>query len=300
MENTVCAIRGTDKIASFKELIAMTNFDANLLKAFEDSKKEKSKYKIIIKPNIMVFVGQAGWPAVITDKDLVECLVDHIITLGFTDISICEAQHDVARMLKNDNVKFVAEHVGYKPNGRYKIVDNTLEAVPYNYLYKADNGKIKKMKDTVGISWRDADFRISFAKCKSHEDDWMTLSVKNIYGCFPTRLKVEKYHMKSDVWIVTSRSIRNFPVHFAFVDAWLASDGFQGYKIPRPKELKMLFGGNNAVAVDMEIFKRAGLDYNLSKILHLSVVQMYDGIYPEYKVLGDTGSMFKDICPWRM
>jgi hypothetical protein len=96
---------------------------------------------------------------------------------------------------------------------------------------------------------------------------------------------------------VTSRSIRNFPVHFAFVDGWISSDGFQGYKIPNPKETRFLFGGENAVAVDMEIFNRAGLDYKQSKILSESVFQLYDGIYPAYRMIGDA-TKFEDICEW--
>ena len=103
--------------------------------------------------------------------------------------------------------------------------------------------------------------------------------------------------MQKEVWIVTSRSIRNFPVHFAFVDGWISSDGFQGYKIAHPQDTKILFGGENAVAVDMEIFKRVGLDYKLSKILKESVYQLYDGKYPKYRMIGDS-TKFKDICDW--
>jgi uncharacterized protein (DUF362 family)/UDP-2,3-diacylglucosamine pyrophosphatase LpxH len=294
----VSVTRGNDKIESFKELLNITKFDETILNAFQASEKERSNFKIIVKPNMMVFVNQNGHTATVTDKDLVEYLIDHLISLGFTDITVCEAQHDVGRMLNNHNVKFISEQIGYKPNGRYKIVDLTLEMVKYRYTYIDKRGKLKKWKDTVGISWRDADFRISFAKCKTHEHDWMTLSVKNIYGCFPNPRKVTNYHMKNEVWEVTSRSIRNFPVHFAFVDGWISSDGFQGYKIPHPKDTKILFGGNNAVAVDMEIFKRAGLDYKKSRILNRSVKQLYNGQYPDYEITGDTTSYLKNICNW--
>jgi uncharacterized protein (DUF362 family) len=122
--------------------------------------------------------------------------------------------------------------------------------------------------------------------------------VKNIYGCFPSTNKIIKYHVKLEVPEVTARSLRNFPVHFSFVDAWVGSDGFQGYKIANPKELKMLFGGNEAVAVDMEIFKRAGIEPGKSKILKKAAEQLYDGKYPEYVVKGDLSSKFKDITEW--
>ena len=308
MKTIVGVTRGVDKFACFNELLELTGFDSVLMETFKKSRKEMNAFKIVIKPNMMVFINPIGHTAVVTDKELVEYLIDHVLKMGFVDISMCEAQHDVGRMLKNHNVKFVAQQIGYEPRGRYKIVDLTLESRPYKYEYMTREGNLRKWKDVVGVTWRDADFRISFAKCKTHEHDWMTLSVKNIYGCFPSPNKVEKYHMKSEIWTVTSYSIRNFPVHFAFVDAWVGSDGFQGYKIPHPQDLKMLFGGPNAVAVDMEIIKRAGL-YNekahtdkekyRSHVINRSVNQLFEGIYPVYEVKGDTATHFKDIVKWK-
>ncbi|MGB3092297.1 MAG: CPBP family glutamic-type intramembrane protease, partial [Candidatus Zixiibacteriota bacterium] len=124
------------------------------------------------------------------------------------------------------------------------------------------------------------------------------LGVKNIYGCFPRTDKVCRYHIRNEVPDVTARSIRNFPVHFSFVDAWIGSDGFQGYKIAHPRQLNMLFGGNNAVAVDMEIFERAGLNPRKSKILRKAVGQLYDGVYPEYVVEGDKSTRFDQLVTW--
>ena len=176
-------------------------------------------------------------------------------------------------MLKNHNVAFIAEQIGYEPKGKYRIVDLTLESLPFGYIYQDEKGRIRSWQDRVGKTWKEADFRVTFAKCKTHEHDWMTLGVKNIYGCFPSTNKTSKYHIRYEVRDVTARSLRNFPVHFSFVDAWLASDGFQGYKIAHPRELKMLFGGNDAIAVDMEIFRRAGLDPHRSRILSSCVAQ---------------------------
>ena len=298
MENIVGVIRGTEKLACFKELLALTHFDETLLRTHENSQKAKSDFKIVIKPNIMTFVTFNGYQAIVTDKELVEFLVDHILELGFSDISICEAQHDVGRMLKNHTVEFVADKVGYRPRGRYRIIDLTLESEPFNYTYKDRKGKTKTWKDKVGKSWKEADFRITFAKCKTHEHDWMTLGLKNIYGSFPPADKVCRYHIKNEVFDVTARSIANFPVHFSFIDAWLGSDGFQGYKFAHPKELNMLFGGDNPIAVDMEVFKRAGLDFRKSNILRKAVDQLYDGDYPPYSVAGDADTQFSQLTEW--
>jgi uncharacterized protein (DUF362 family) len=299
MENTVSVVRGKDKFTSFKELIKLSKFDDVILQEFKNSKKKKSDFKIAIKPNMMVFVNPKSFKALVTDKDLVELLIDHIISLGFNDISICESRIDVGRMLKNHNVKFVAEHIGYKPDGKYKIADLTDESLRFKYVYKNSKGKTKKWKDRVGKTWKEADLRITFAKCKTHENDWMTLGVKNVYGCFPRDNKVCTYHIKYEVKDVTARSLYNFPVHFSFIDAWVGSDGFQGYKIEHPQELKMILGGNNLITVDMEVFKRAGLDPHKSQMLKQAVGQLYDGKYPEYKVEGDKNTLFSQLCDWQ-
>lgn len=298
MENIVGVTRGTEKLPCLREILIWTNFNDVLLQSYEISNKNKGDFKIVIKPNMMVFLNPEAYKATVTDKDLVEGLIDHVLELGFNDISICEAQHDVGRMLRNHNVIFIADQIGYDPKGRYKIIDLTLESLPFHYKYINKRGEIKMWKDSVGRTWKEADFRITFAKCKTHEHDWMTLGVKNIYGCFPSTDKVNRYHIRNEVFDVTARSIRNFPVHFSFVDAWIGSDGFQGYKIAHPRVLRMLFGGNNAVAVDMEIFERAGLNPYKSKILSKSVEQLYDGVYPQYIVVGDENTKFSQICSW--
>lgn len=291
-------VRGSDKLLSLAELLRISGFDEQILRIYEATGKDKDDFKIVIKPNMMVYVNPKDHTAVVTDKDMVEFLVDHLLTLGFSHISLCESQHDLGRILKNHHVGFVAAQIGYEPRGRYQIMDLTLEEMGYEYAYQDKKGKAKKWRDTVGITWRDADFRISFAKCKTHEHDWLTLSVKNIFGCFPSPRKLCKYHIQAEVAEVAGRSLRNFPVHFALVDAWIGSDGFQGYKIPHPKELHMLFGGSNPIAVDMEIFKRAGLNPYPSKILKASVWQLYHGVYPHYRVNGDRETYFYQICPW--
>jgi hypothetical protein len=60
----------------------------------------------------------------------------------------------------------------------------------------------------------------------------------------------------------------------------------------------MLFGGKDAVAVDMEVFKRAGFDTHKSKILQETVRQINNGNFPEYIVEGDKDTMFNQITDW--
>ncbi|NQT26419.1 CPBP family intramembrane metalloprotease [candidate division KSB1 bacterium] len=83
------------------------------------------------------------------------------------------------------------------------------------------------------------------------------------------------------------------------MDAWIASDGFQGYKIGHSQPLQMLFGGPDAIAVDMEIFKRAGVDWQKSQILDRCIKQVHDGSAPGYRVMGDVNTKFADLTDWQ-
>jgi uncharacterized protein (DUF362 family) len=298
MENRVGAIRGTDKLAAFDELLAITGFDEVLIAAHAASGRSPSDFRVVIKANIMVYIGPESGYCLVTDPLPVERLIDHIRALGFTNIAVCESQNDLGRMLKNHNVAFVSEQIGYRPAGRYQIVNLTLERVPHIYPYLDTHGVLRAWEDVVGPTWRDADFRVSFAKCKTHDYDWMTLTIKNTYGCLPAPNKMRRYHIKEEVDQVCSRALRSFPVHFAFVDAWFASDGFQGYKLPHPRELKMYFGGPDLIAVDMEGFRRAGLDPLRSRMLKQAVYQSRGGAFPDYTVAGDA-TRFDEIGPWQ-
>ena len=301
----VGVVRGEDKIPCFEELVERTRFFDVLEAKRAELGKAKEDLEIAIKPNIMVFINPRPekYLPLVTDVELVEHLVDLLIAQGYTNLSICESRTDVSKMLENRTVAFVAEQVGYKPNGRYRLADLTLEAEPFSYEYEHAKKGIKHWKDQVGKTWREADFRVTFAKCKTHEHDYMTLGVKNVYGCLPRPNKICRYHIKEEIFDVTARLIRNFPVHFSFIDAWTGSDGYQGYKIAHEQKLSMLFGGPDVVAVDMEAFDRAGDGatpefHKKSRFLKCLVGQTHGGEYPEYVLSSNTDERFGDICDW--
>jgi uncharacterized protein (DUF362 family) len=299
MENTVGVIRGGDRRAALVELLDRTDFDGTLERAWRDSGSEREKFPIAVKPNLMVYVNPNGAGALVTDPVLVEDLIDRILERGFRDVAVVESRNDVGRMFRNHTVSVVAERIGYRPEGRYRIVDLTTDSESFRYPYRDRCGREKVWKDRAGTAWKRAGFRISFAKCKTHEHDWLTLSVKNAYGCLPRSDKVQRYHIREEVFDVTARALRSFPLHFAVVDAWTASDGFQGYKIPNPRDLRMLFAGRDAIAVDMEVFRRAGLDPGKSRFLGRAVEQTRGGEWPRYGVVGDAATRFSDVSEWR-
>lgn len=294
----VAVTRDDDKFRALDFVLEKSGFDQVIQKSFAQSgKRTKEAFTIAIKPNMMVLTNLREHLTVTTDPELVEHLIRWIRNLEFTTIQLLEAQNSAGVHLKGHKVKRVAKLNGYSGEG-YTIVDLTEESIRCNYRWRHKNGTEVVWKHWVGKSWRDADFRISFAKCKSHESDYFTLTVKNVFGCFPLRNKLKHYHGYREVPDVTASSVWTFPIHFAVIDAFTASDGYQGYKTQKnPKPLHMMFAGSDAVSVDMECAKRGGIDPKKMHILRRLVEWAYDGRYPGYEVVGDLKTRFTDIVP---
>jgi uncharacterized protein (DUF362 family) len=162
-------------------------------------------------------------------------------------------------------VPHVAEVVGYRPNGRYRIVDLSTEMVPHHF-----SGPLGD--HVVGRTWRDADFRVSFAKNKTHTWAWYTLCLKNIYGALPMQDKIREYHYRREIYYPTIDLLVAFPVHFGFVDAHLSADGPFGIFADRnPNPTETVLGGANILAVDWAGASKMGLDPMISRYMQLAV-----------------------------
>jgi len=257
---TVVVAKGDDKFVLLDEVISQTGFFDLLQKQFEESGKSKEGFSIVIKPNFMYMHSKKDI-STYTDPVLVETLVDRIYEKGFTNITLVEAQSTLGNYYRNREVVKVAEYIGYSSkNEKYQIVDLTEEMVPYDYGDRLG-------KHFVGPTWRDADFRISFAKNKTHVFCHYTLTLKNIYGTLPMQNKLKEYHTKREYDWPTIETLKHFPVHFGLIDAIYSADGQFGVIVdPTPRHTKTMIGGENLLAVDWVGAKKMGLDPDDPKI----------------------------------
>ncbi len=249
----VVALKGDDRFALLNDVLNETGFFEILEKKFYESRKSREYFSVVIKPNFM-FMHHKKDISSYTDPKLVEALIDKIAEKGFTNIAIVEAQSTYGNYYKNREVIKVAEYVGHSTNKNYRIVDLTEEMVPYDY-----GGRLGK--HFVGPTWRDADFRISFAKNKTHIFCHYTLTLKNIYGTLPMQDKLKEYHTKREYDWPTIETLKHFPVHFGLIDAIYSADGQFGVIVDRePNHTKTIIGGENLLAVDWVGAKKMGLD----------------------------------------
>jgi uncharacterized protein (DUF362 family) len=114
---------------------------------------------------------------------------------------------------------------------------------------------------SVGRTWQEADYRISFSKMRSHPIEMAYLSVANLEGlggrCEEYIFSDRQAHRDAALMTVMS----DFPPHFALIDAYdLAADGLVGTMgCPRPKRPRRLYAGADAIAVDLTAARHMGV-----------------------------------------
>lgn len=256
---TVVALKGEDKFDVLNRVLEETGFFEILETRFQDTGKSREDFSVVIKPNFM-FMHSKNDISTYTDPELVEALIDKIVERGFSDIHVVESQTTFGNYYLNREVIKVAEYIGYSTTKNYRIVDLTEEMVPYDY-----GGRLGK--HFVGPTWRDADFRISFAKNKTHVFCHYTLTLKNIYGILPMQNKLKEYHTKREYDWPTIETMKHFPVHFGLIDAIWSADGQFGVIVDaEPNHTKTIIGGENLIAVDWVGAKKMGLDPDDPKV----------------------------------
>jgi uncharacterized protein (DUF362 family) len=283
---TVAAICDEDKRRALDRVLDATGFDGVVEEAVSASSKARGDFSIVIKPNFM-FAYDKRDHSTFTDPELVAHLVGHLRGRGFRNITVAESHSTYGEYFDHRGVRDMADYLGFDGRPGYQVVDMTLDADE-----RRDLGPVLGLHP-VSRAWRDADFRISFAKNKTHAYAYYTLTIKNVYGALPLPNKFREYHCGRGIYAPTIDYLAAFPVHFGLIDAHVSADGAFGvFANPRPNRTTTVLGGANLVAVDWVGASRMGLDPAASPHMQLAVRRF--GL-PPIRVIGESGW----YTPWR-
>jgi uncharacterized protein (DUF362 family) len=272
----LAAIRDKNKFSALKAVLEATEFFSKLEAARERSGKKKEDYAIIIKPNFM-FMYSTKDRSTYTDPELVEYLVNALYERGYRNLAVGEARSTYGTFFTNREVKTVAEYIGLKEKN-YHIIDLSEDLEEFQY-----SGKLGK--HFVNREWKNADFRISFAKNKTHIYTYYTLAIKNIYGALPMENKFLEYHHERDIFSTTIEFIKHFPIHFAFIDAHVSADGpFGIFADKDPNKTETIIGSEDIVATDWIGAEKMSLDPMISDHMKQAVEAFGK---PEINLVGD-------------
>ncbi len=236
--------------------------------------------KIAIKPTFMLGYHR-GDLSPITDPELVDDLAACLREFGCADIVLVEGRNIYDRFFRNRSVHQVAEYFGINSDN-YRVVDTEEDQVLHQY----SRGMAQY---TIARAWRDADFRISFPKLRSHPIEMALLTVGNIEwvgGRCDEYLFLER---QADRATAVMMLLNDFPPHFGIVDAFEnVPDGLVGVMgCQKPIHPMRFYAGPDALAVDTIALRHIGVQQFESSSLLRSTAQWFGGSRNAIEVKGE-------------
>jgi len=200
--------------------------------------------------------------SVITDPLLIAELARYIFELGCTDVAVVEVPNLYDRFYRNRSVADVARYFHIE-SPHFRVVDSSEEQVPQAY----DRGLGQY---TVGNTWKESEFRISFGKMRSHSIEIVLLTVAALEGLGPRLDEFLFVERQANREMANMMLIDQFPPDFAIIDAYdSAADGLLGMMgCPNPKSPRRFYAGGDAISVDIVAGRHIGLG-NPRGSLHL-------------------------------
>jgi uncharacterized protein (DUF362 family) len=239
---------GRDKIKLLNEVLDISAFEIELEGVRKSLKKNRNDFKVVIKPNASMFVRRDD-DGVTTDPLLVLALVERLHEKGYPNISVVESSNAYQLTYTERNSVTVMTAMGLnggvhsfvsaRPSTTAHVAASDGSLLPYQLIElgadtkevnaeEMPNGKLK-----LSTVWLEADFRISFAKFKTHVYGGYTLLVKNTYGSLPEGDKMWHYHRPTGCAKPTIVQLKKCPIHFGILDGVIAADGWLGVKWDR-------------------------------------------------------------------
>jgi uncharacterized protein (DUF362 family) len=241
-----------EKRERFRRLLDAAGLEGRLRDRERVLGRPAGSLRVAIKPTFM-FGYHRKDRSVVTDPELLVALADRLHDLGCADVAVVEAPNLYDRLYANRRVLEVARYLGLE-SPSYRLVDLSREQVPHTYRRGLAQG-------TVGRTWKEADFRISFGKMRSQPVELAYLSLSN----------VESMGARCDEYLFSERQAERetaimmlldaFPPHFALLDAYdAAADGLVGVMgCARPQAPHRLYASPDALALDMVAARHMGV-----------------------------------------
>jgi uncharacterized protein (DUF362 family) len=214
--------------------------------------RRRDEMVVAIKPSFMLGYHHDD-PSVVSDRALLEQLARYLREAGCGDVLVVEAPNIYEDFFRHRSVPEVAEYFAFT-SPWYRLVDASREQVPHQFTRGL-------AQYTVSRSWKDADFRISFGKMRSHPVELAYLTVGNI----------EWIGARCDQFLFCERQAQRetaimmlldaCPPHFAILEAWdQVPDGLVGVMgCPRPRTPLRFYAAEDALALDVVAARHMGV-----------------------------------------
>ena len=270
-----------DKFTLLESALVQAGFWSNLTQARRRAKVKPEDFQILIKPDLTFFDkgGSTG-----TDPVLVEHLIDLLHERGYSCVAVGEGRNSFDLWLENRDVLVLADLAGYRfvteHDHPYDVLDLTedLAEVPFpagSVLHGAG----------LARAWVEADYRICFAKNKTDEETFYALCLHTLLGVLPLRDKDYHYHHRLKPEDVIVDLLKQTPVHFSLIDAFVSNHGSAGSRLERPLETRTIIASGDPLLADWVAATKMDLDPFSSPINAAALRRI--GLPMRHKIKGD-------------
>ena len=199
----------------------------------------RKRVVIVVKADLDVF--NLALPSG-TDPQLVAHLATLLQRRGYRSITVLDARNGRDDWLLNREPLMVADLLGYDFSGQL-----------YEMAGDGDSGSAADI-------WSGADFRINFAKNRTHESQAYALCVYNLLGVAPYS------SARTDPAGRCLGVLRDAPPNFNLIDAVVSFHGAAGDRAPVALTTCTVIGGTDALLIDIAGAAKMGLDPYLSPV----------------------------------
>ena len=286
--HVLCSDTRADKRSLFRRLLEESRLREAISQRAAFLGRPVGELTVAVKPTFMLGYHRKD-PSPVTDPELIDDLASYLGEIGSGEVVLIEGPNIYDRFFHNRAVHDVARYWGLNSKA-YRIVDSADEQVPHSY-------RRGMAQYTIARSWRDADFRISFPKIRSHPIEIALLSVGNVEwvgGRCDEYLFLER---QADRTTAIMMLLDEFPPHFAILDGFENTpDGLVGMMGCRePKHLQRFYAGADALSVDTVALKHLGVKRPQESSILRMAGHWFGGCSDDIGIQGEDGP----IDDWR-
>jgi uncharacterized protein (DUF362 family) len=241
-----------EKCSVFRRLLEGSGLAEKLKERAAELGKLPADLRIAVKPSFMLGYARKD-RSIITDAELLRELADFLRGRGFGNAVIIESANIYDQFFEHRSVAEVGAYFGMQDCG-LPVVDGSNDQVPHAYFRGM-------AQNTISRSWKEADFRISFGKMRSHPIEMAYLTIGNLEwmgGRCDEFLFVERQAHRETALMML---LDGFPPDFVLLDAYdQASDGLVGVMgCPQPPSPRRVYAGEDALSVDLVAARHMGV-----------------------------------------
>jgi uncharacterized protein (DUF362 family) len=241
-----------EKCCVLRRLLEESGLEEKLRRRAAALGKPVADLQIVVKPSFMLGYAMKD-RSIITDIELLRELANFLRQHACGNAAIVESTNIYDQFFGHRSVREVAAYFGMDQLG-LPIVDGSSDQVEHTYFRGM-------AQNTISRSWKEADFRISFGKMRSHPIEMAYLTIGNLEwmgGRCDEFLFVERQvHRETALMMLLDA----FAPDFVLLDAYdEAADGLIGVMgCPRPQAPRRVYAGEDALSVDLVASRHMGV-----------------------------------------